>query len=693
MQEKPVLAVFGMDRVVRDYLMNAVRQAIGNLVEIEGYSMDAPHADTLHADLVLSSSLYTYPIAQKLFPGCPVIQSKRVVDTENLEQVLMLPRGTRALVVTHPRSVSEEIIQTLRDLGINHISYEPFWLEKRCDASQIDVIVTPGLLHWCPPELDVPIIDIGTRRLSMETLAQILLFFGFDMSYLYSFEQQYIRQQVQTSQRIRRALERSEALRQQQSVILREIDEGILATDQRGNVVISNPVIQQLFGTASSLQKNTDLRGILRQLDAEPAGQDGPDGTRRSATLLVRYRGTDIYCRKNIVELEDNFHTFYTFKTAAQIEALQNSVRRKPHRKSFGARYTFADIQGGGAGLEAVKARARSFAATDETILITGESGTGKELFAQAIHNASPRAGGPFVSVNLAAFSRSLLESELFGYQEGAFTGAKKGGKLGCFELAQGGTIFLDEIGDAPMHIQLMLLRVLEMREITRVGGEEPIPIDVRVIAATNVQLEEAVRQRKFRLDFYYRLNVLAIQTVPLREMRDEIAELAQTYLKKQFHVEKTFRPDALSLLRRHPWKGNFREFHNAMDYIYYTTQGRAEIVPEDFPPHITAQAAQQPEPDVLLEHSPQAVEVLTAFAENAPAALGRGRLLQYLRERGHTVTEAVLKRQISSLLRAGLLESGVTRQGTRATQAGLEAYARWKAGEKGTPEKLKRGG
>ena len=169
----------------------------------------------------------------------------------------------------------------------------------------------------------------------------------------------------------------------------------------------------------------------------------------------------------------------------------------------------------------------------DSTVLITGESGTGKELFAQSIHNYSPRTNGPFVAVNCAAIPPSLLESELFGYKEGAFTGARKGGKTGLFELAHNGTIFLDEIGEIDLSIQSRLLRVLEERRIMRLGDEKIIPVNVRIIAATNKNLYEMVKSGQFREDFYYRLNVLAIELPPLRDRNSDLDMVIRHFLHK----------------------------------------------------------------------------------------------------------------------------------------------------------------
>ncbi|MED4753901.1 sigma 54-interacting transcriptional regulator [Brevibacillus choshinensis] len=217
---------------------------------------------------------------------------------------------------------------------------------------------------------------------------------------------------------------------------------------------------------------------------------------------------------------------------------------------------------------------AKRVAKSDATVFLQGESGTGKELFARAIHFESSRPTGPFVPINCAAIPDALLESELFGYEQGAFTGATKGGKLGLFEIAQGGTLFLDEIGDLPLHLQAKLLRVLEERKVRRVGGSKPIPIDVRIIAATNRNLSEMTSRGQFREDLYYRLHVIPIMIPPLRERKGDIPMLAQFFMHKVCRA--TNQPtmqlahSAIRALQAHHWPGNVRELQNVMERTVY---------------------------------------------------------------------------------------------------------------------------
>lgn len=255
-------------------------------------------------------------------------------------------------------------------------------------------------------------------------------------------------------------------------------------------------------------------------------------------------------------------------KEEAQTTKLRETVRQL---KNNSGTLSFDDIIGDSKELSKVKKSARLFAAGNSTILLQGESGTGKEVFARAIHTESSRGAGPFVAINCAALPENLIESELFGYVEGSFTGASKGGRIGKFELADGGTLFLDEIGEIPIHLQAKLLRALQERKIQKVGGSKEINIDVRIIAATNRDLELLVKEGMFREDLYYRLSVIPIFIPSLRERKGDIRQLAEYFCniyskalnKDIFGLEKT----TLKILSEYSWPGNIRELQNAIEY------------------------------------------------------------------------------------------------------------------------------
>ena len=306
--------------------------------------------------------------------------------------------------------------------------------------------------------------------------------------------------------------------------------------------------------------------------------------------------------------------------------------------------YTFDHIVGNAPATQEVVRMARMAAQSDVTTLILGESGTGKELFAQSIHNGGRRANAPFVVVNCGALPRNLVQSELFGYDEGSFTGASRLGKPGKFELADNGTIFLDEIGEMPLEAQVSLLRLLQNGEVTRVGGKHTRLVNVRVLAATNRNLENAIRQNAFREDLYYRLNVFTLNVPPLRERSSDIALLINHFLAHfvaslgRGPLRVTDR--AMDVLLGYPWPGNIRELENVMERLANIVR-HPLVSEEDLPPQMVT--VRQPASPQGLLHSKEAETILETLRQTggniraAAALLGvsRGGLYVKLRRLG----------------------------------------------------------
>lgn len=267
----------------------------------------------------------------------------------------------------------------------------------------------------------------------------------------------------------------------------------------------------------------------------------------------------------------------FQINTLEKVQNFELKARKLAHKSGQVARHTFQDIKGESPALLDCVKTAKRYAATSSRILIVGESGTGKEIFAQSIHNYSHYRSGPFLAINCATLPENLLESELFGYEDGAFTGAAKGGKAGLFESAHGGTLFLDEIGEMPIQLQSKLLRVLEEKSVRRIGGNKSIDINVRIISATNRSLEDEVANENFRQDLYYRINVLTLQLPPLRERKEDIPHLVSTFAGS-FSIQEgknlTIPSAHLRLLMDHDWPGNVRELHNFVEKYVALSQG-----------------------------------------------------------------------------------------------------------------------
>ncbi|KLU60696.1 transcriptional regulatory protein ZraR [Peptococcaceae bacterium CEB3] len=348
--------------------------------------------------------------------------------------------------------------------------------------------------------------------------------------------------------------------------IVNSIQEGIIAVDNAGMITNSNRASQRILNLENENLVGRQVKEVFPEFLACQVLKNYDEIVEQ----IVIYKSG----RKRIELLSNAYPVLVNGKLVGVVESFRpvTDVQRVASRISLtDMRTSFDEILGSSIQMRALKEKAHKVAVGESTVLIEGESGTGKELFARAIHSASSRARKPFVAINCCAIPDSLLESELFGYEEGAFTGAKHGGKPGKFELANGGSIFLDEIGELPLYLQGKLLRVLQERKLERVGGVRNINLDVRIIAATNKDLSKMVNEGEFREDLYYRLNVIPLQLSPLRERKEDIPVLLQHSLKRFNRLMGKsyggFTSEALKLLSTYPWPGNVRELQNSIEY------------------------------------------------------------------------------------------------------------------------------
>ncbi len=368
-------------------------------------------------------------------------------------------------------------------------------------------------------------------------------------------------------------------IEQENSIIFRSIIsnvfEGIIAVDKNNLIRTFNPAAAELLG-----RKSEDCLG-------QPISTALPEG-RMSAILrssesytneVVRVNGNNFVLNSAPMN-QDGQHlgTLVTFQAAHTITNAENRLRDRLRASGHLAKYHFDNILGTSPAIRLAIHQAQRFARVDSNILLQGETGTGKELFAQSIHNESERSSAPFVAVNCAAIPENLMESELFGYEPGAFTGASKTGKPGLFEMAHEGTIFLDEVSEIPLTLQSRLLRVIQEREVRRIGANRVIPINVRIICATNRDLKVMIQQGKFREDLYYRLKVLSVQLPPLRDREGDVALIMQHYLT--YYAHKFSKPDihlslsAAVLAAKYAWPGNIREIRNVSEQLVVLSEG-----------------------------------------------------------------------------------------------------------------------
>lgn len=384
--------------------------------------------------------------------------------------------------------------------------------------------------------------------------------------------------------RLQKSLEKEKLVKRQLETTVNFVDDGIITIDRQGFITQMNNQAKTILGIGNQATSGMLSKNILPEPIIDQLLKDGKDIKRCELKTAQPYQ---YHC------------LLYANPVTVNNQVMGAVIRVQDFRELRSAVYefsveqietTFDDIYGESDIIQKIKAHASSISQSDSTVLVLGESGTGKELFARAIHANSKRRKNPFIAINCAAIPEMLLESELFGYDEGAFSGARKGGKPGKFEMADCGTVFLDEIGDMPLHMQAKILRVLQEAVIERVGGVATTPVNVRIIAATNQELGNLVKNGGFRKDLFYRLNVVPISIPPLRKRKQDIPGLANQFLKKyNLKMQKqleSLSDEAMELLIAYHWPGNVRELQNAIEYAI-NVEKSSKIQPGSLPSDI----------------------------------------------------------------------------------------------------------
>ena len=365
----------------------------------------------------------------------------------------------------------------------------------------------------------------------------------------------------------------------------------VVIVDKDGCITYANETFYRLYETSAFESVSRRLSEIAPELSFVPGSIAEGRAVKMRRVKLAMPGGKSPACFADCAPISNNGQRLGAVITLSQVKGGESQGKA-----NFVPKYSFDDILGISKNFVELKSFAERISCSPAPVLIQGESGTGKELFAHAIHSASPRWDKPFVSINCAAIPRELVGSELFGYVGGAFTGSNRSGAKGKFELANGGTLFLDEIGEMPLEMQSVLLRVLEEDAVTRIGGDKPIPVDVRLITATNRDLQSYIAEGKFRSDLYYRINVVNLNLIPLRERREDIPVLAEAFIKR-YAKENGVRvlgldPEALYAMMNYDWPGNIRELRTTIERCVITSEG-GSISLSQLPAGISAIAGQ----------------------------------------------------------------------------------------------------
>ena len=689
---KKNVAVISLDAYAGQFYAQQVQKLFGDRIAVCSYSVRDGSVEHMPRKYDL------YMVTTDAFDSLGDMHRYVPIDGEMMEihvtlrwdvvhRLQALPAGKKVLFVNLSDKMCREAVTRLNQLGVNQLDFDLYHPgAPEPDMSQYDFVITPQETRYVPAGAR-EIIDIGQRVCDSSTMIEAALRLGFEELLETPEFEQYQRDVAANTYSFDRVFARGLRLESQFEILMEILDEGIVGVNERGEVFASNHKLEEITGIpgARALQRPAaevypfvPFARCLAERAPQPAQVVSANGVNMNVAVAPVLRGGAC------------IGAFATVQRFSDAENRQNELRSQLLHKGYRAKYTFDDVVGQSPAIRRCITILKKMSLTQLPVLLIGETGTGKELFAHAVHNASPRANGPFVAINCAAMPENLLESELFGYEEGAFTGARKGGKPGLFEFAHKGTLFLDEVEGMSTALQCKLLRVLQEREIMRVGGNRIVSVDVRIVAATNENLDKMVEEGTFRRDLYYRLNTLPVLIPPLREREGDLLLLID-HFRKGIGASFTLSPELERLLLTHQWRGNIRELRNVVEYFSYT--GSPVVGPEELPPTFHYLPAGLPEaggagaqPPRLADCPPEDERfVLSRLyqADREGHSLGRDAILAAAKAAGLPCSQQEVRRILSALDQAGLARVSRGRGGTRLTPAGRALCRRLETEEK----------
>jgi transcriptional regulator with PAS, ATPase and Fis domain len=671
-QKKIALLTYDSEssKSVLSYQLNALLQ---DYVEIESYGNYDDVKGKIKVDLIVLSSKY---VCEYVIPyidaSCPIIIARRALNMFNIDKVFSLPKGAEVLVVNDLKETALDVIELISSLGINHFKMIPYY--PGCKLTQkVAIAITPGEGHLAP-ECVKEIIDIGARIIDLTTIVEILEKLDVLDEKAHYVSARYMETVVHLGRQLYHSIDELNKANEYLVRVLNQVNDGIIAFKHNGEITVFNQKSEDMFKLRHSYVIGKNIQHIIKDkgiIDFLLKQDDVSD-------QLFKVNNREIIISKFVVEKLDSI--VCTLKDSKRYVEIEDKLRHNIVKRGYIAKYSFDDIIGKSAVITTAIGTAKKIARVDLSILIQGESGTGKELFASSIHNESSRFAGPFLAVNFSALSDNLAESELFGYEDGAFTGARKGGKIGLFEQVSGGTIFLDEIGDTSLKIQTRLLRVLQEKEIMRVGGTEIIPINVRVIAATNKNLFKMSQEGYFREDLYYRLKKLCLKTPVLKDRKEDIKVLVHYFFTKNNRSGLEISEDVLNYLEAYNWPGNVRELENAIEYMMAVSENEM-ITSEDLPLDFFHTDANHKTSDGMCEKlvsKGQDDEFMFLLANicnfnESGECIGRKKLSELSSKFKYELSEDQIRSRTNILLELGLLVKPRGRTGMQISKKGKE--------------------
>ena len=674
MSKRKVLALITQSEATKNTLCNQLYSLLEGYMEIEGYAVETGISSVVKADLiVMSSKMLAEEAKEYAHPDCPIIIANRSLNIENVDKLFHIPNGTEVLLVNDELENSIEVIKLLKEIGIDYLHYTPY-APGSSAVRNVKIAVTPGEVALVPKSVET-IIDIGARVIDLTTIIEILSVLGLLDEKARFISAKYIETIIRLNKKLHDSMEEASSMNRYLLRVLNQVNDGIVAFSREGTISVFNEKSEEVFGVKSVHAIGRNISRIIRDKNVSDFLLASSD----LADQLFKINDTDVIINKFKIEKLNSI--VCTIKNTKETIDMEKKLRQNLIKKGFVGKYRFNDIIGSSMVMRNIVETARKLSKTDLSLLIYGESGVGKELFASAVHNESPRNMGPFLAVNFSELSEELVESELFGYEEGAFTGAKKGGKLGLFEQANGGTIFLDEIGDISLRIQARLLRVLQEKEIRRVGGTEIIPVNVRVIAATNKNLAHMCQTGEFREDLYHRVKKLYLKIPPLRAHLEDLDELIENFTLKKGRAELIISEPVMAILRSNAWTGNVRELENTIDYFLAVCQESlvdTSHMPPEFYEIQSSIKQDENQYDVILCKRGNIDEFCfilnTIYEYNHKGRIfSRKTVSESAKDQFPYMTEDRVRRRSDILQELGLISKGAGRCGMRLTVEGIK--------------------
>ncbi len=653
----------------KDFLLRQLKEFISEKYILEAYSQEEGINKEIKCDLLIISSkdMKNELDSMNINIECKdMIICERSVNFDYIDQVANLPVNEEVLLVNDEKETAFSTINDLKELGLSHIKYYPYY-PGITSYKKLKTAITPGETDKVPACV-TNMIDLGPRIISINSMYLIMDKLNINQKDTTFITKKYMQKIVNVSKHVSSVNNKVNALNTYLDNIVHNLVNGILVYDENGYIKYANDKIKKFLLTEKELE-NKNIKNII---DRE---------------LYPYFLSSETFENKILSIMGSNIKvTKFMLPNGKDIVILTdvngNDERSKSNLndyllKGHVAKYNIENIVGSSTLLEETKKTALKLAKTDLTVLIEGESGTGKELFASVIHQNSKRKYGPYLAINFSALPDDLIESELFGYEEGAFTGARKGGKIGLFELADGGTIFLDEIGDVSPKVQTKLLRVLQEKEIMLVGGTSIKKVDVRIIAATNKNLRNMVLEKQFRADLYYRLKIGYLYIPPLRERISDVRELAAYFIKIGTTADVRISQTVIEEFMKYKWLGNIRELESTIQYMMAVRNGNVLAVSDLPDRNFFEEALNEAEyyetndSNVLNGELVCILKCIKELQDNNVAA-GREKISDMLEGYGYGLTSSQVRKRLDILEDQGYLFKKRGRQGTVLTEAGL---------------------